>query len=67
MRTIRLAEGLGTVQISRQRGEVRIAGQFIGRISRRDGRWTVPGSPQGYRDPEQAAEVLAETFAGVTV
>jgi hypothetical protein len=61
MRKQQIADGSGVVEIRGRRATVRIAGTYVGTVTKHDGgRWTVPGSPAVYRCPADAAEALAD-------
>ena len=58
MRTIRIAEGRGTVRVTDHHATVRVDGQYLGRLTKVRGRWVAP-TGDTYDAPAAAAEDLA--------
>ncbi len=59
MRTLKIADGRGTVTVDQHRATVRVDGQFVARLVKLDGLWLAPGGER-YDGPADAAEDLAQ-------
>lgn len=57
MRTLKIADGRGTVTVAHHRATVRVDGQFVARLVKVDGRWLGPDGER-YDGPADAAEEL---------